>query len=39
MSKRLVRKVLAGFASLLNEHRKTQGWHVVVYEKGKMREE
>ena len=37
--KGLVGKVLAGIASLLNMQRETQGWHVVVYEKGKMREE
>jgi hypothetical protein len=37
----LVGKVLAGIlASLLNvSSSKTQGWHVVVYEKGEVREE
>ena len=37
----LVGKVLAGtfIANLLNEHRKTQSWHVVVYERGEVREE
>ena len=34
----LVGKVLAGFANLLNVS-KTQGWGVVVYEKGEVREE
>ena len=35
----LVKGVLAGLASLLNKDSKTQGWHVVVYEKGEVREE
>ena len=36
----LVGKVLAGiFANLLNVSGKTQGWHVVVYERGEVREE
>ena len=36
----LVKGLLAGtfIANLLNEHRKTQSWHVVVYEKGEVRE-
>ena len=32
-------KLLIGIASLLNEHRKTQGWGVVVFENGEFREE
>ena len=37
----LVGKVLAGtfLANLLNKNSKTQGWGVVVYEKGEVREE
>ena len=36
----LVGTLLAGFANLLNvSSSKTQGWHVVVYEKGEVREE
>ena len=36
----LVGKVLAGLANLLNVSKsKAQGWHVVVYEKGEVREE
>ena len=40
MNKSLVGIILARIANLLNVSRsKTQGWGVVVYEKGKMREE
>lgn len=35
----LVGMVLAGFVSILNGESKPQeGWHLVVYEKGKVRE-
>jgi hypothetical protein len=34
----LIKEVLAGFASLLNEQRKKQNWGVVVFENGELRE-
>ena len=33
-----IKEALAGIASLLNKQRKTQGWGIVVFENGEVRE-